>query len=95
MSDASQYGIVLTSMFKQDLKTAKKRGYDLSLLEKVVNTLAMRQPLAEKHNDHKLIGNYKGCRECHITPDWLLIYEVADKELILYLTRTGTHSDLF
>ena len=57
-------------------------------------TLAMGQPLAEKHKDHSLIGNYKGCRECHITPDWLLIYEISDDEIILYLTRTGTHSDL-
>ena len=82
-------------MFKKDLKLAKKRGYDLSLLTSVVDTLAMGQPLAEKYKDHNLVGNYKGCRECHITPDWLLIYEVSDNELILYLTRTGTHSDLF
>ena len=95
MSSQPKYGIVLTSMFKKDLKLAKKRGYDLSLLSNVVNTLANGQPLANKHKDHSLIGNYKGCRECHITPDWLLIYEVSDNELILYLTRTGTQSDLF
>lgn len=95
MSDKPKYGIVLTSMFKKDLKLAKKRGYDLSLLNNVVDTLATGQPLAEKYKDHSLLGNYKGCRECHITPDWLLIYEVSDSELILYLTRTGTHSDLF
>lgn len=95
MNDESKYGIVLTSMFKKDLKLAKKRGYDLSLLNNVVDTLAMGQPLAEKYKDHSLIGNYKGCRECHITPDWLLIYEISDNELILYLIRTGTHSDLF
>ena len=95
MNNEPKYGIVLTSMFKKDLKLAKKRGYDLSLLNRVVDMLAMGQPLAEKYKDHSLIGNYKGCRECHITPDWLLIYEVSDKELILYLTRTGTHSDLF
>ncbi len=95
MSNAPKYGIVLTSMFKKDLKSAKKRGYDLSLLNNVVNTLAMGQPLAEKYKDHSLIGNYKGCRECHITPDWILIYEISDGELFLYLTRTGTHSDLF
>lgn len=95
MSNEPKYGIVLTSMFKKDLKLAKKRGYDLSLLNNVVDTLAMGLPLAEKYKDHSLIGNYKGCRECHITPDWLLIYEFSDNELILYLTRTGTHSDLF
>jgi len=95
MSNEPKYGIVLTSMFKKDLKLAKKRGYDLSLLNIVVDTLAQGQPLAEKYKDHSLIGNYKGCRECHITPDWLLIYEISDNELILYLTRTGTHSDLF
>lgn len=95
MSEKTRYGIVLTSLFKKDLKTARKRGYDLSLLRDVVNTIASGLPLAEKHKDHSLIGNYKGCRECHITPDWLLIYEIAENELILYLTRTGTHSDLF
>ncbi len=61
----------------------------------MVNTLASGEPLSEKHKDHSLSGNYTGCRECHITPDWLLIYEIEDNELILYLTRTGTHSDLF
>ena len=95
MSNEPKYGIVLTSMFKKDLKLVKKRGYDLSLLTSVVDTLAMGKPLDEKYKDHNLVGNYKGCRECHITPDWLLIYEVSDNELILYLTRTGTHSDLF
>ena len=95
MSNEPKYGIVLTLMFKKDLKLVKKRGYDLSLLTSVVDTRAMGQPLAEKYKDHNLVGNYKGCRECHITPDWLLIYEVSDNELILYLTRTGTHSDLF
>lgn len=95
MSSKSKYGIVLTSMFKKDLKLAKKRGYNLSLLSDVVDTLAQGIPLPEKYKDHSLIGNYKGCRECHITPDWLLIYEISDNELILYLTRTGTHSDLF
>ncbi len=95
MNDEYVYGIVITSMFKKDLKTAKKRGYDLSLLDDVVDTLAKGLPLNQKYKDHNLIGNYKGCRECHITPDWLLIYEIDNNELILYLTRTGTHSDLF
>lgn len=95
MSKEPKYNLVLTSLFKKDLKTAKKRGYDLTLLNDVVNTLSYGLPLDEKYRDHNLSGNYKGCRECHILPDWLLIYEISDKELILYLTRTGTHSDLF
>lgn len=89
------YKIVTTGKFKRDLKLAKKRGYNLSLLSVVVDMLAAGEPLPEKYKDHTLFGNYVGCRECHITPDWLLIYEVEEDELILYLTRTGTHSDLF
>lgn len=95
MNDEPKYNLVLTSLFKRDLKTIKKRGYNLHLLNDVVDTLTMGLPLDEKYKDHKLIGNYQGCRECHITPDWLLIYEISEDELILYLTRTGTHSDLF
>ena len=95
MNDESKYNLVLTSLFKKDLKTVEKRGYDMQLLKNVIDTLAMGLPLDEKYKDHKLIGNYQGCRECHITPDWLLIYEISEDELILYLTRTGTHSDLF
>lgn len=81
--------------FKKDYKRIVKRGYDMRLLEKVIDLLANQKPLPEKNRDHQLSGDYTGCRECHITPDWLLIYEVADEELILYLTRTGSHSDLF
>lgn len=95
MNNESKYGIVLTSIFKKDLRLSKRRGYDFSLLSNVVDTLAMGQPLAEKHKDHGLFGNYKGCRKCYITPDWLLIYEIVDNELILYLTGTGIHSNLF
>ena len=90
-----KYRIVLTRAFRKDLKTAVKRGYNIDLLEYVVDTLSAGEPLPEKYNDHNLMGNYRGCRECHITTDWLLIYEISDNELILYLTRTGTHSDLF
>ena len=81
--------------FKKDYKRIVKRGYDMRLLEKVIELLANQKPLPEKNRDHQLSGDYAGCRECHITPDWLLIYEVADEEFILYLTRTGSHSDLF
>lgn len=95
MSEEPKYSIIQTSLFKRDLKTAKKRNYDLQLLKDVVDTLAMGAALDDKYKDHMLIENYKGCRECHITPDWLLIYEISEGNLILYLTRTGTHSDLF
>ena len=81
--------------FKKDYKRIIKRGYDPRLLEEVITLLAMQQPLPIKYRDHSLTGNYEGFRECHITPDWLLIYRIDHKELILYLTRTGSHSDLF
>lgn len=90
----NRYKIVQTGVFKKDLKRAIKRGYDISLLAEVVDTLAEGKPLPEKHRDHSLSGNYKGCRECHITPDWLLIYEISRNEIILYLTITGIHRDL-
>lgn len=90
-----KYRIAQTGIFKKDLKNARKRGYNMELLGTVVDTLAFGEPLSEKYRDHSLAGKFSGCRECHITPDWLLIYEVSDSEVILYLTRTGTHSDLF
>ncbi len=81
--------------FKKDYKRIKKRGYDVRKLEKVIELLATGQELPAEYKDHGLAGNYRECRECHITPDWLLIYEIKESELFLYLTRTGTHSDLF
>lgn len=81
--------------FRKDFKRIVKRGYDIRLLEEVIEILASGNLLPEKYKDHKLSGDYKDFRECHITPDWLLIYQINDNELILYLTRTGTHSDLF
>ena len=81
--------------FKKDYKRIVKRGYNVSLLEEVIDQLANKIPLPKKYKDHDLSGNYDGFRECHITPDWLLIYKIDDSELILYLTRTGSHSDLF
>ena len=83
------------SAFKKDYKRIVKRGYDIRLLEEVISILANQEPLPEKFRDQSLLGKYTGCRECHITPDWLLIYEIDGDELILYLTRTGSHSDLF
>ena len=90
-----KYNIKPTSQFKKDLRTAQKRGYDLDLLKEVINILADGESLPQKNRDHLLSGDYSGCRECHIAPDWLLIYEISDNELYLYLTRTGTHSELF
>lgn len=87
--------IVLSNKFKKDLKLAQSRGYNLNLLENVVNTLASQQELSAQYRDHALSGNYAGFRECHIKPDWLLIYRIHNDELILFLSRTGTHSDLF
>ena len=89
------YTVKPTTRFKRDLKQAEKRGYKIDLLTAVVKKLAAGEELDEGYDDHPLKGDYKGCRECHITPDWLLIYEIANDTLILYLTRTGTHSDLF
>ncbi len=83
------------SAFKKDYKRIKKRGYDTRLLEKVIEILASGQPLPKEYRDHPLSGDYIGCRECHISPDWLLVYEIIAGDLVLYLTRTGTHSDLF
>lgn len=87
--------IVASNRFKKDLKTALKRGYNISLLEEAVNRLAMQEPLDEKYRDHQLAGYYGGFRECHIAPDWLLVYRINEEELLLLLFRTGTHSDLF
>lgn len=87
--------VVASNRFKKDLKLALKRGYKMSLMEAVVNKLASQELLEERHKDHLLSGDYDGFRECHITPDWLLVYQIREKELILFLSRTGTHSDLF
>ena len=81
--------------FKKDYKRIVRRGYDVRLLEEVITILAEQKSLPEIYRDHNLSGDYIGCRECHITSDWLLIYEIRNDELILYLTRTRTHSDLF
>ena len=90
-----KYTVKPTAKFQRDLKRVQKRGYDISLLTDIIKKLADGEPLPEKNRDHSLSGEYVNCRECHITPDWLLVYEIDNGELILYLTRTGTHSDLF
>ena len=90
-----KYTVKNSGQFKKDLKLMQKQGKDITLLADVVKMLADGIPLDEKYRDHPLSGNFAGCRECHITPDWLLIYEIQDDVLILYLTRTGSHSSLF
>ena len=90
-----KYTVKNTTQFRKDLKLAAKQGKDISLLKDIVGRIADGLPLDTKYRDHALTGNFKGCRECHITPDWLLIYEIYEEQLILYLTRTGSHSDLF
>ena len=90
-----KYEVKFTSQFKKDLKLAKKQGKDSEKLFDVIERLACGEKLDAKYRDHDLTGNYKGCRECHIEPDWLLIYEVVDDILVLMLYRTGSHSNLF
>ena len=89
--------IVFTGQFKKDYKTALKRGCDPEELKTVISLLAMQQPLPEKYRDHALESsrNYQGMRECHVKPDWLLIYRIFADKLTLELIRTGSHSDLF
>lgn len=87
--------IVLSNQFKKDLKLAAKRGYKLELLEETVDKIASNVKLEDKYRDHALTGNYVGFRECHIQSDWLLVYRIENTELILFLSRTGSHSDLF
>jgi mRNA interferase YafQ len=84
-----------TSQFKKDLKKAIKRGLPMAELETVVNLLLAQKPLEARHRDHGLSGNYAGFRECHVMPDWLLIYAVDKNQLVLTAARTGSHSDLF
>lgn len=90
-----KYRILRTSQFKKDYKMSKKRGKDIDLLLRIIEMLANGKALPEKFKDHQLAGGYIGYRECHIQPDWLLIYKITESELVLTLTRTGTHSDLF
>ena len=89
------FNIRASNRFKRDLKAARKRGLDLELLRTAVNLLASGEKLDPSYRDHDLTGNFAGFRECHIEPDWLLIYRIEQDELELFLFRTGTHSDLF
>ncbi len=87
--------IVPSNAFKKDLRRAKRRGRNLNRLHRVLNILAAEEALAPKYRDHALTGDYSGFRECHIEPDWLLIYRVDADVLELFLFRTGMHADLF
>lgn len=84
-----------TSQFRKDYKRVRKRGYDLKQLEVVIDTLLAGLPLDEKYRDHSLSGNFRKFRECHIQPDWLLMYCIDNNRLVLVANRTGTHADLF
>ncbi|MBO6242115.1 MAG: type II toxin-antitoxin system YafQ family toxin [Butyrivibrio sp.] len=94
MSDY-KYGLKPTTKFKKDYKLAKKRGLDMSLLEYVIDELLLGHTLDAKYLDHPLHGDYEGFNECHIQPDWLLIYGKDEENLILTAVRTGKHTDLF
>ena len=91
----TKYEIRFTTQFKKDLKLAKKQGKDIDKLFEVIEKLANGEALDDKYRDHDLTGNYKGCRECHVEPDWLLIYEIDNGVLVLMLYRVGSHSELF
>ncbi len=91
----AKYQISTTGQFKKDLKRAKKRGLLLEDLFSVIELLANDEPLPDKNHDHSLHGDYEGYRECHISPDWLLIYQKDTEIRIISLYRTGSHSDLF
>jgi len=87
--------IFYSSQFKRDYTAVKKRGYDIKLMNDVIKLLVTGEPLPAKYKEHALKGKYSGQKECHITPDWLLIYKIDNNYLVLTMTRTGTHSDLF
>lgn len=90
-----KYEVKFTNQFKKDIKLSKKQGKNTEKLLEVVETLAKGETLDPKYRDYQLTGNYRGCRECHIEPDWRLIYEIFGDVLVLMLNRVGSHSDLF
>lgn len=90
-----KYEIVTSKHFRKDIKLAQKRGCNLDNVRNIIKKLANGETLEAKYRDHLLTGNYAGFRKCHVTPDYLLVYKIKEEELILFLFRTGTHSDLF
>ena len=95
MDDLECLTLSTTASSKRDYKRVLRRGCDPQLLASIITMLANREALPAANRDHALTGNYKGMRECHIQPDWLLIYQIREEALILVLARTGSHSDLF
>ena len=95
MNNERKYRVIETTAYKRDRKVFISRGFNITLLDDAVDILASGGTLPERYRDHKLIGNWKGHRECHITPDWLLIYKIEKNILVLTLTRIETHSNLF
>ena len=91
----TKYTVKYTTQFRKDYKLAIKHGLKIALLEQAITLLAMGQALPAQNRDHALTGDWVGHRECHIQPDWLLIYRIEEDVLVLTLTRTGSHSDLF
>lgn len=91
----TKYTVKYTTQFKKDYKRALRRKQNITLLDEIITKLAMGESLPDKNKDHALTGDWIGHRECHIQPDWLLIYRIEDDVLVLTLSRTGTHSDLF
>jgi len=91
----TKYTVEVTAQIKKDYKRAVKRRMKVQLLEDVVAVLAMGETLPAKNKDHPLTGEWAGFRECHILPDWLLVYKIENGILILTLSRTGSHSDIF
>ncbi len=90
-----KYKLSVSNRFKKDVRLLQKRGYNIKLLQEVIDVLLAGKELDAKYRDHALHGEFEGTRECHIRPDWLLIYTKFEDRLILFLSYTGTHSDLF
>lgn len=91
----TKYIVKVTKQFKRDYKLAIKRGFEIKLLKDIIKSLAMGETLSDKYKNHALTGRWIGYNECHILPNWLLIYRIEDDILVLTLSRTGSHSDLF
>lgn len=91
-----KYQVDFSTKFKKSLKKVTKQGKDIDKLDNIILKLANKEPLEEKYKDHQLINNktYRDCRECHIEPDWLLVYKYIDNNLVLLLVATGSHSDV-
>lgn len=90
-----KYELDFTTQFKKDLKLIRKQGKDENKLKQVIGCLVEDIPLEPKYRDHELTGQYKGCRDCHIEPDWVLVYKKDKDILVLLLQRTGSHAELF